>query len=199
MKRRHFLWLIPAGLVLASLVGLGVQDQIQRAHRQEVVVIQTQLERMGDLHTARQHLHHVREVKTAASAPEAWQFVPGAQTLARSLTENRALVSARTQLEAGVDLRAARVTQEGAEVVVRLPAARIYRPHVDLDLHRQSSGLLWRDDRLLLTAQREIEVAAATAGQASDLRAQAEAEAIEVVSALVRQATDRPVRVVISR
>lgn len=176
-----------------------VQDQVQRAHRQEVVLIQTQLERMGDLHTARQHLHHVREVKTTAAVPDAWQFVPGVQTVARSLTENRALISARTQLEAGVDLRAGRVTQENGEVVVRLPAARLYRPHVDMDLHRQTPGLLWRDDRMLLTAQREIEAAARTAGQASDLRAQAESEAIEVVTALVRQTTDRPVRVEISR
>ena len=82
MKRRLLLF-VPVGLVAAALVSLTVQHQIQRAHRQEVVVIQTQLERMGDLHTVRQHLHHVREVKSAASAQEVWQVVPGEQTLTR--------------------------------------------------------------------------------------------------------------------
>jgi hypothetical protein len=136
-------------------------------------------------------LHH-----ETALQPEGWfQSLPGAESLYRAVTQNAALIVAEGGVEAGVDLTQVtpdRVTQvatpEGPRVRIRLPRATLYPPDVKVRVVSQKPGLFWNDRNLIPKATEAAKRRAAEAARQSDILAQAEANAAQVLTDLHRAA-----------
>lgn len=136
---------------------------------------------LGELHTARYTYRRVFETETSRPVAEWAQAIPGAASLVKSTTKNTALVSATINVEAGVDLGAAK--KVGRWIV--LPHARIYEPTIDGQVHQHKAGLLWRDDNIGLAAVAQAKRQAQEAAVKQGILNRAENEAVLRVRSLL--------------
>ncbi|MCU0316622.1 MAG: DUF4230 domain-containing protein [Fimbriimonadaceae bacterium] len=148
--------------------------------------ILTSVRSLGDLHAAEASFQWVITHKTSAEAAPWVSRLPGGQEVISHLTTNEALATATATVSAKVDLKAAEVCKDGDTWVVTLPPASLARPHVSLDVSRESKSLIWKDRNLIprttLSAERDARLAA----KRLKLEAKAEEEAVALVENLLK-------------
>lgn len=146
------------------------------------VLVLEKAQALGELHTAQYTYSQVLEHRTSRSAPDWAQALPGAQAVVVGLTENKALISATIEVEAGVDLGKVRLVGD----TLTLPKPRLYRPTVHAVLHEHRPGVAWRDTGIALEAEREASARATQAAKESGILSRATEEAERRVSVLAR-------------
>jgi hypothetical protein len=184
---RPWVRVIGVGVVVA----VGTAVLLQRPAQSHVEVqpapmplVLEQVQVLGELHTARYTYQNVFEHRSSRQ-PEEWtRYVPGAASLVRASTRNTALVGITGQVEAGVDLSKARL-DEGDSKRLILPAAKIYRPHVDAKVYKHRSGALWNDANLPLKAVAATEERLIVAASKQGIVTEAEKNAREQLRVLV--------------
>lgn len=170
-------------VVGAFVFGRATAPTARRADWAGPLVLE-KVQALGDLHTVRHRYAQTFESSSAMEPAGAAGHLPGAPELIRATTTNVALVTANGAVEAGVDLRKARV--EGGVIV--LPRAKIYPVRVDVSLHDAKRGLFWRDASLPIRATHEAERRFRSAAETAGIRVAAEREAAARVERLVREA-----------
>jgi hypothetical protein len=151
---------------------------------------------MGELRSASRTYSSVDAIRTQ-QAPAAWiRWAPGAAEAASLLTKNEAFLSWTATVEAGVDLKKARVIRRGGAFVVMLPEPKIAEAqvrHADLAGHRRA--LLWRDEDIALTGLAQARRSAERAAARQGLGQEAAASARRTVTSLLRPLTNQPILV----
>jgi hypothetical protein len=156
-------------------------------------VVASRIQAIGELRTARSHSVHLERVESTWEAPAGLQALPGASAVVAALTKNEALVSVVGQVDAGIDLRRARVEREGKEYVVVLPKAQVFRPSASGRLEHHKAGLFWRDEHLSLRGLDEGSARLAQSARESGLTARAEKEAESLIQSLAQKGGWGPV------
>lgn len=183
MKRRTVLpWLLCGGLAFALFSSFGHRSGNEPDPTAAPVL--QRLQALGELHTARFEYADVVDHATYQEPQGLLASFPGADSLARATTENKALLDVRGSVEAGVDLRKmqAQVTPTGLRIT--LPAPHAYRPDVDTKLFSVKHGLLWHDDEVALGAVDEARARLATAARCQGLIQNAREQAVHRVRSL---------------
>lgn len=181
---RPYLAIIGAAALLGAGVIIGKALQPRDPIAREVFpapMLLKQVQAMGDLHTASYAYENVYTHQTYVRPRGVLASFPGAEEVARATTRNVALVSADGTVEAGVDLKQARL--EGKRIV--LPHARIYEPQVHAQLHDVKRGLFWRDEGLAYGALNDAKERMAGAAREGGILAEAEKNAVGEVRRLV--------------
>ncbi|MGV3618320.1 MAG: DUF4230 domain-containing protein [Fimbriimonas sp.] len=178
------------GLIAGAAVLLGVgfwvgglrapKDPIARETIPMPMLLK-QVQALGELHTASYSYENVFEHRSQLNPQGMLASFPGASSIARAATGNRALVSADGTVEAGVDLAKAKI--EANRIV--LPRARMYEPQVHAKLHQVRRGLFWRDENLALEAVSDAKERMAGAAREGGILADAERNAVTQVKKLV--------------
>jgi hypothetical protein len=169
---------------IAFLVGRGSTDDGVRFTPAPPILEKVQA--LGELHTARYTYQNVFEHATARRPAEWASYVPGAASLVRATTQNRALVEVKAEVEAGVDLGKAEMEKRpGQPDRLLLPHARVYRPQVDATVHDVRRGLLWRDDNIALDAERDAAARLREAAIRQGILRTAEANVAEQVARIL--------------
>lgn len=169
-------WIVAGGLAIALFTGLG-QRQSAPPDATAAPVLQ-RLRALGELHTARFEYADVVDHRSYQEPEGFLAALPGASSVARATTENKALVNVRGSVEAGVDLRKMEAERTPAGLRITLPVPRAYRPDVDAKLFSMKSGFLWHDDSIALGAVDEararLSIAARRQGILKSAREQAQ-------------------------
>lgn len=160
-------------------------------------IILTKIQSLGDLHTVQYSYNNVFDYETTRR-PHAWaDAVPGVGSLVRSSTRNRALFSATGTVEAGIDLSQVEVAYEGSGedmvLVIQLPQASTYRPHVTLSLHDSKPGMFWDDRRQVIKATAHVEREFAKASRKQGIREAAIENAEKAIRNLIEPIVDVPI------
>ncbi len=141
---------------------------------------------LGQLHTARYTYQTIYEQTTSRQPAEWASYVPGAASFVRTSTENSALVEVHGEVEAGVDLSKAHMTQElGQDPCLILPHAVVYRPNVDTVLHGVRRGYFWRDDNIGLEAEQTARNRFRDAATKQGIIAQAEKNVLPQIAGII--------------
>lgn len=182
---------VVGGLLVAAFVA-GSRSAGGRADRYVGPTILERVQALGQLHTISHRYSNTFEAKSAMEPDGVAGHLPGVPQLVAWSTGNTALVTADGSVEAGVDLRKAKV--EGSTLV--LPRATIYPGVVDVRLHDSKRGLVWRDAELPLKARREAMRRFRDAAEIGHIRDAAETEAVTRVQTLLKS-TASPMIVVV--
>ena len=176
MKRRGvFPWVLSGGLAVALLSVMG--GRTRNVPDATSAPVLQRLRNLGELHTARFEYADVVDHRSYQEPQGILASFPGANSIARAATENKALINIRGSVEAGVDLGhlQAESTPKGLRIV--LPAPHTYRPEVDAKLFSVNSGLFWRDDNVTLSGVEEAKGRLATAARRQGLLKSAQEQA----------------------
>lgn len=160
-------------------------------------IILTKIQSLGDLHTVQYSYNNVFDFETTRN-PHVWaNAVPGVGSLVRSSTRNTALFSATGTVEAGIDLSQVQVAYEGVDdemvLVIQLPQASTYRPHVTLKLHDSKPGMFWDDRRQALKATAHAEREFAKASREQGIRQAAIENAENAIRELIEPIVEVPI------
>lgn len=147
------------------------------------------VQKLGTLHTVSFNLKEVL-VQESSKEAEGWLAgVPGADSLMKWATQNRANVTAEGTVEAGVDL--SQVTEKNISVVpqpdgskkivVHLPPITVYPPNVKLNVNDLQNTVFWNDENIVPKAQAEAARRFLESAERSNIRAKAQANAIELL------------------
>jgi len=141
---------------------------------------------MGMLHTAKHTYENVFEYSTSRQPLQWVAMVPGGTELVRTGTRNAVLVSARGEIEAGIDLSKATAVRSGKSLTVRLPRPQLFEPKVHAKVHWQKSAVFWHDENIALKAVRDAEDRIKKASLRQHILETAADEASTVVKSLAR-------------
>ena len=160
-------------------------------------IILTKIQSLGDLHTVQYSYNNVFDYETTRT-PHVWaNAVPGVGSLVRSSTRNKALFSATGTVEAGIDLSQVEVAYEGSDeemvLVIQLPNASTYRPHVTLRLHDSKPGMFWDDRSQALKATAHAEREFAKASREQGIREAAVENAEKAIRDLLEPIVEIPI------
>ena len=173
------------GVVLLGLgffLGSRTPSGDSEGYLRQTPLILNKVQALGDLHTARYTYQQVFDYSTSRT-PEEWtNYVPGMSGLITASTRNTALMDTTGNVEAGVDLKKAKL--EGKSTLV-LPKPKIYTPHVSAQVHKSKRGVFWRDDNIALKAVRATEQTMMQAARKQGILEEAEKNAREQLVALV--------------
>ena len=176
MKRRGlFPWILSGGLAVALLSVIGVRSK--DAPDVTTMPVLQRLRNLGELHTARFEYADVVDHRSYQEPQGVLAVFPGADSIARATTENKALINVRGSVEAGVDLGHLQAENTPQGLRITLPAPHVYRPQVDAKLFSVKSGLFWRDDSVTLNAVEEAKSRLATAARRQGLLKNAQEQA----------------------
>lgn len=167
MKRRAVLpWLLCGGLAFALF---SVTTHRSDDKETPTAPVLQRLRALGELHTARFEYADVVDHGSYQEPQGMLASFPGADSLARATTENRALLNVRGSVEAGVDLRKLQAQGTPTGLQITLPEPHAYRPDVDPHLYSVKHGLLWHDDEIALGAVEEARMRLAQAARCQGL------------------------------
>lgn len=199
MKRLAFpIALILFGAFAATLFwksGFDRQDSTEQVT--PLPIILTKIQSLGELHTVSYSYNNVFDYQTNRQ-PHLWvDSIPGAGSLVRSSTRNTGLYSATGSVEAGLDLTQVKAAYETIDdqvvLVIDLPDAKVYRPHVDVKLHSSRPGVFWDDRAQALKATRHVENAFARTSRQQGIEQRAIENAREVIANLLEPIVDVPI------
>jgi hypothetical protein len=201
MKRRivRSLGIFGAGLFAIYLVIAGLQGAKSgpTASTFNAAPVLQKVQSLGELRTARFTYRDVFEYQTQRE-PQMWlSYMPGASSLVQASTRNTALMSVTAQVEAGLDLREAKVAEESNEkkIVLIVPQPRVYKPQVEAKVHNMKIGLLWSDHNLGLKAQQDAQIRLKQAAVQQGIVSKAKESAVEVLTNLVAPLTGAEVEI----
>lgn len=152
-------------------------------------MILKQVQALGDLHSARFTFENVFEQKSFMKPVGLLAAMPGAVEVARATTGDTAVMSVDGSVEAGVDLRNARIL--GDRIV--LPHAESYEPQVHAKVHQVRRGFFWRDDNLGLDGLTHAKERMAMAAREKGIIEEAERNALRQVQTLVASHSAEPI------
>ena len=176
MKRRGlFPWILSGGLAIALFSVMGVRSK--SAPDATTAPVLQRLRNLGELHTARFEFADVVDHRSFQEPQGILASFPGATSIARATTENKALINVRGSVEAGVDLGHLQAENTPQGLRITLPAPHVYRPQVDAKLFSVKSGLLWRDEGVTLNAVEEAKSRLASAARRQGLLKNAQEQA----------------------
>lgn len=180
-------------LILAAFVGGILTLLLAPRSEPDPTVVAARIQAIGELRTARSHSVHLERVESSWETPAPFQALPGAGAVVSALTKNEALISVTGQVDAGIDLRRARVERDGKDLVVVLPRAEVFRPAASGRLEHQKAGLLWRDPHLPLRGLDEGAARLVRSARESGLARRAEREAEVLIQGLAEKGGWGPV------
>ncbi|MBX3096349.1 MAG: DUF4230 domain-containing protein [Fimbriimonadaceae bacterium] len=144
---------------LVALVGgltwVGGRYAASASAADERTMVLERVRTMDRLATIERVYTGVWRSESSRGADGFWEFVPGADAISRSLTSNSALVSYTARVQAGIELDQVAVSDEGDRLVIHLPAPWIEGNPGNVNAESVQSGLLWRNNNMTLTAERE--------------------------------------------
>ena len=142
--------------------------------------------KIGDLRTVRQTYTQVMTHSTSKH-PEGWAAaIPGAEGIVENATKNTVLMSLVAEVEAGVDLKNAKVSEPvPGKVIVTLPKARVYRPQIQANVEQATNGIFWRDPNVSIDAIKTAEQTFRETAVRAGILKLAENSALEQVRALL--------------
>jgi hypothetical protein len=149
--------LVSAALVAAlafagwSLLLSGKGSPSAQPHAGPLVLQQVQA--LGELRTTRFTYQHVFEHQTHLEPADWARPIPAMAGLVHAATRNKALVSVWGTIDAGVDLREARLMGDGVREWLELPQPVVYKPLVEARIHQNQPGAFWRDHNIGFDAQ----------------------------------------------
>ena len=158
-------------------------------------MILEKVQALGDLHTARYSFSRVFEHETQLEPAQWLASVPLAENVVHSATSNRALVTVTGNVEAGIDMRKAKVSHEGEKWLVILPQPQIYAPHADGSVYSQKSSIFWSDPNIGLKAEHLAGAQFAEGARRAGIIQVAKDEAAKRVRELLSGATKEPIQV----
>ncbi|HZH99243.1 MAG TPA: DUF4230 domain-containing protein [Fimbriimonadaceae bacterium] len=199
LKRLRGWLLAGSGFGLCWL--LFVRGGVDSAERQPtpLPLVLSKVQSLGKLHTTRYTYQNVFEYQTSRR-PEEWTtYLPGAASLVRASTRNKALVSVTGTVEAGVDLAQASAAYEslGAarKLVVKLPQPEVYEPQVRAKIQDYKIGMFWADSNIGFKAQEDAKRRMRAASVEQGIRTSARSSAEAQVQKLLGGVVDVPVEV----
>lgn len=154
-------WFWPVAGIL-GILGLGFslgRNSAPEAAGTPAPVVLKQVRDLGELHLIEHQYQTVFEMESHRDAAAWTQQIPIVNQLASDVveatTKNTALVTITGSVEAGIDLSQAEIRQDGQDLTIVLPNAKLYPANVDAVLHAQKRAVGWDDRNLSLKARRE--------------------------------------------
>lgn len=150
---------------------------------------------LGDLHTARYNFSRIFEHQTQLEPEGVASFIPLAANVVHAATRNKALVTVVGSVEAGVDMRKAKVRRMATGWCVELPSPTVYETKTKANVSDQKVGFFWLDSNIGLDAERvaanQFRVGAIEHG----IKDMAREEAAKRVRELLQGVTKEPIQV----
>lgn len=169
--------IVGAALALGLVAGLLVRGTGGSAPEHTVVL--QRVRDMGELRLARHEFSQAAAWESSLNPADWAKAIPGAAEVVGGLTRNRAIGQVNGHVDAGIDFSKAKVTTQGATVVVELPVPQVLEVVVDADPIHHQAGLFWRDNDMASVAEADyrglLRSAALKAGILDRARRNAEA------------------------
>lgn len=150
---------------------------------------------LGDLHTARYNFSRIFQHQTQLEPEGVASMIPLATNIVHAATRNKALVTVVGSVEAGVDMRRAKITRQAQGWAVELPSPTVYETQARASVEDQKVGFFWLDPNIGLDAERiaanEFRVGAIEHG----IKDMAQAEAAKRVRELLYGVTNERIQV----
>lgn len=155
-NRKRFLWKVGGAgagvwLVTQFIGSIGGSRTVV-----QVAPLLERVQALGELHAVKYTYRDVHEFETTREPEGVLASLPGGTEVVHATTRNTALMSFTGTVEAGVDLRQAKVERSSSGITVKLPAPTVFPANVVADVHEVKRGLFWRDQAI---AARAIEAA----------------------------------------
>ncbi len=194
-RPRVMLWFLAGGVgVFLFFAGLLVPRPSEQPHQGPILL--QEVRDLGELRAVSHHVSRVFEHETHRE-PEGWAMnVPLARQVVAATTRNKVLVSAEGDVQAGVDLSQAELTEGPNEWTVRVPAVTVFEPVVKVFVHGQRDGLFWRDLNIVGKAEEDVSNDMVEASLQAGIRERAEKNISAQLKGLFAPMTEKPVRVV---
>jgi hypothetical protein len=199
LKRLRGWLLLGAGFMLCWLLIGRLPSGSSERQPTPLPMVLSKVQSLGKLHTTKYTYQNVFEYQTSRR-PEEWTtYVPGAASLVRASTRNKALVSVTGSVEAGFDLSQASAAYEGVgsarKLVVTLPLPEVYEPQVRAKIEDYKMGMFWADMNIGFKAEQDAKLRMRRASIEQGIRESAKTSATEQVTKLLTGVVDVPVEV----
>jgi hypothetical protein len=175
-----------AALLIGGMVSVvALTLWVTTRPKPDVVTVVAQIQEIGELRTVRHRQAFAQRVTSHWEPSSDWAWVPGLAAAGRAATENRALLSIVSEVDAAVDLTKAEVSQSGSQWKVSLPGAVLCDPVVTGTMENHDRGLLWKDSSIALTGLDKARVNSETAALSHGVIRQAEDHAVELIGGIL--------------